>query len=236
MSLRLLLTIALREKALSIQLRVLPSSKQSPYSIFKVMYFAQQDQLKEYGLPIMYDTFVARKHGPVPALTYKVLRGIGGKADLSSPELKDFADSLNIAISQDGHQLVLASKNAECDMDELSVADVKMLDKWIEKCKDVESFDLSDKSHEDRAWKRAKRQADKTGEDSKITMYDMAAAAGASKDMLCVIRDRQSVQKAFNFLVVILAVFPDSMKRTLEIEWNYPQVFRLWVVEYYHSL
>lgn len=204
--------------------------------LFKVMYFAQQDQLKEYGLPIMYDTFVARKHGPVPALTYKVLRGIEGKADLSSPKLKDFADSLNIAISQDGHQLVLASKNAECDMDELSVADVKMLDKWIEKCKDVESFDLSDKSHEDRAWERAKRQADKTGEDSKITMYDMAAAAGASKDMLCVIRDRQSVQKAFNFLVVILAVFPDSMKRTLEIEWNYPQVFRLWVVEYYHSL
>ena len=164
------------------------------------MYFAQQDQLKEYGLPIIYDTFVARKHGPVPALTYKVLRGIEGKADLSSPELKDFADSLNIAISQDGHQLVLASKNAECDMDELSVADVKMLDKWIEKCKDVESFDLSDKSHEDRAWKRAKRQADKTGEDSKITMYDMAAAAGASKDMLCIIRDRQSVQKALSWI------------------------------------
>ena len=77
--------------------------------LFKVMYFAQQDQLKEYGLPIIYDTFVARKHGPVPALTYKVLRGIEGKADLSTPELKDFADSLNIAISQDGHQLVLAS-------------------------------------------------------------------------------------------------------------------------------
>lgn len=36
--------------------------------LFKVMYFAQQDQLKEYGLPIMYDTFVARKHGPVPVL------------------------------------------------------------------------------------------------------------------------------------------------------------------------
>ena len=143
--------------------------------LFKVMYFAQQDQLKEYGLPIMYDTFVARKHGPVPALTYKVLRGIEGKADLSTPELKDFADSLNIAISQE-------------------------LNKWIEKCKDVESFDLSDKSHEDRAWKRAKRQADKTGEDSKITMYDMAAAAGASKDMLCVIRDRQSVQKALSWI------------------------------------
>ena len=51
--------------------------------LFKVMYFAQQDQLKEYGLPIIYDTFVARKHGPVPALTYKVLRGIEAVKRLS---------------------------------------------------------------------------------------------------------------------------------------------------------
>lgn len=164
--------------------------------LFKVMYFAQQNQLKEYGLPIVYDTFVARKHGPVPTLTYKVLRGIEGKVELSSEELKDFAESLCISTSKDGHQLILASKNAECDMDELSVADVKMLDKWIDKCKSMDSFDLSDKSHEDKAWKRAKRQADKTGEDTKITMYDMADAAGASKAMLSVIRERQSVQKA----------------------------------------
>lgn len=164
--------------------------------LFKVMYFAQQNQLKEYGLPIVYDTFVARKHGPVPTLTYKVLRGIEGKVELSSEELKDFAKSLCISTSKDGHQLILASKNAECDMDELSVADVKMLDKWIDKCKNIDSFDLSDKSHEDKAWKRAKRQVDKTGEDTKITMYDMADAAGASKAMLSVIRERQSVQKA----------------------------------------
>ena len=164
--------------------------------LFKVMYFAQQNQLKEYGLPIIYDTFVARKHGPVPTLTYKVLRGVEGKAEISSPELKDFADSLKVELSHDGHQLILASKQAVCDMDELSVADVKMLDKWIDKCKGVDFFDLSDKSHEDKAWKRAKRQADKTGEDTKITMYEMADAAGASKAMLAVIRERQSVQKA----------------------------------------
>lgn len=167
--------------------------------LFKVMYFAQQNQLKEYGLPIVYDTFVARKHGPVPTLTYKVLRGVEGKTDISSPELKDFADSLDVLLSKDGHQLILASKDAKCDMDELSVADVRMLDKWIDKCKDVDSFDLSDKSHEDKAWKRAKRQADKTGEDTKITMYDMADAAGASRAMLTVIRERQSVQKALSW-------------------------------------
>lgn len=32
-----------------------------------------------------------------------------------------------------------------------------------------------------------------------------------------------------------IGIIPDSMKRTLGMEWNYPQVFRLWVVEYYHS-
>ena len=149
--------------------------------LFKVMYFAQQNQLKEYGLPIVYDTFVARKHGPVPTLTYKVLCGVEGKTELSS-ELKDFAASLDIELSKEGH------------------ADVKMLDKWIAKCQDVDSFDLSDKSHEDKAWKRAKRQADKTGEDTKITMYDMADAAGASKAMLAVIRERQSVQKALAWI------------------------------------
>ena len=74
--------------------------------LFKVMYFAQQNQLKEYGLPIVYDTFVARKHGPVPTLTYKVLRGVEGKTDISSPELKDFADSLDVQLSQDGHQVI----------------------------------------------------------------------------------------------------------------------------------
>ena len=76
-------------------------------------------------------------------------------------------------------------------MDELSVADVKMLDKWIDKCRNIGSFDLSDKSHEDRAWKRAKRLADKTGEDTKITMYEMAECVGATKSMLNVFRIRQ---------------------------------------------
>lgn len=167
--------------------------------LFKVMYFAQQDQLKKYGLPIVYETFVARKHGPVPTLTYKVLRGIERKAEVLSPELKDFANSLSVSYAEDGHQIVSANKDAVCDMEELSVADVRMLDKWIEKCKKSNSFDLSELSH-DKAWKRAKRQADRTGEDAKITMYDMADAVGASKDMLNVISERQSVRKALSWI------------------------------------
>lgn len=162
--------------------------------LFKVMYFAQQEQLKEYGIPVMYDTFVARKHGPVPTLTYKVLRGVEGKTDITSPELQDFAKSICVK-TVDGHQIVCPKDSAVCDMDELSKADIMTLNKWIEKCKDIKSFDLSGLSH-DKAWKNAKRKANETGEDVKITMYDMAKAAGASQGMLGVIRERQMIRKA----------------------------------------
>ena len=47
--------------------------------LLKMMYFAQQEHLVIYGSPIIADTFVARKHGPVPTLTYKVLKGKEGK-------------------------------------------------------------------------------------------------------------------------------------------------------------
>ena len=56
--------------------------------LFKMMYFAQQEHLVVYGMPIADDSFLARKHGPVPALTYKVLRGLEGKAALDTDELR----------------------------------------------------------------------------------------------------------------------------------------------------
>jgi hypothetical protein len=144
-------------------------------------------------MPLMAETFVARKHGPVPSLTYKVLRGVEGKVALTTDELQSFAATLNVQ-QLDGHQVVKIADGASCDMDELSVSNTKVLDKWIERCKDVQSFDLSDLSH-DKAWQRAKEQTEKTGEDTKITFYDMAEAAGASKEMLHVIRERQINQK-----------------------------------------
>ena len=44
--------------------------------LFKIMYFAQQEHLVVWGLPIMDDSFVARRHGAVPTLTYKVIKSV----------------------------------------------------------------------------------------------------------------------------------------------------------------
>ena len=165
--------------------------------LFKVMYFAQEEHLALYGVPIMYDTFVARKHGPVATLTYKVLRVAEGKVIDVTDDLKAFASDLTLDQS-DGHQVVSLASDVKADMDELSRSNIRILDKWITHCKEIESFDLSELSH-DNAWLKAKRQAEKTGEDTKISLYDMAASGGASKDMLQVVKERQINRRALSW-------------------------------------
>lgn len=165
--------------------------------LFKVMYFAQEEHLAIYGVPMMYDTFVARKHGPVPSLTYKVLRLAEGKTVDVTGELHAFASDLSLSVS-DGHQVVTLADGVQCDMDELSRSNIRILDKWIEHCKDISSFDLSELSH-DKAWQKAVRQTERTGEDTKISLYDMAASGGASKAMLGVVKERQMNRRALSW-------------------------------------
>ena len=82
-------------------------------------------------------------------------------------------------------------------MDELSESNTEILDKWITNCLDINSYKLSDLSH-DKAWQQAKRQTDKTGEDTKITLYAMAKAGGALDGMLEVIKERQFIKRALS--------------------------------------
>lgn len=163
--------------------------------LFKMMYFAQQEHLVTYGMPLMEDTFKARKHGPVPSVTYKVVRKVEGKPVDMMQGLDDFCEAVDVRMV-DGHQMVFRRNDAECDMDELSVSNVRILDLWIEKLRDVKAFELSDLSH-DKAWTKAKADAERTGEDIAMTMVDIAAAGGASEGMQDVIRERQLNARLF---------------------------------------
>lgn len=163
--------------------------------LFKMMYFAQQNHLVVYGLPLMEDTFKARKHGPVPSVTYKVVRKVEGKPVDLMQGLDDFCDSIEVRV-EDGHQMVYRKANVSCDMDELSVSNIKILDLWIDKLRDIKSFELSGLSH-DEAWEKAKAEAERTGEDIAMTLVDIAAAGGASEAMQDIIRERQLNARLF---------------------------------------
>jgi uncharacterized phage-associated protein len=164
--------------------------------LFKIMYFAQQEHLVTYGMPIMDDSFMARKHGAVPALTYKVIKSVEHQIGIAD-DLKPFYNSIKVCTDND-HQVIKLTDGAHCDLDELSESNTEILDRWIDNCVNIHSYKLSDLSH-DKAWKKAKRQTETTGEDTKITLYDMAKAGGASDGMLEVIKERQLVQRALSY-------------------------------------
>ena len=105
--------------------------------------------------------------------------------------MQDFLSGVKIEL-RDAHQIVKAIQKA--DMDELSKSDVLVLDECINRLRNIDAFDLSDLSR-DKAWLKAKRTADRTGEDAKIPMYDIADAGGATKEMLSVIRERQWIER-----------------------------------------
>lgn len=158
--------------------------------LFKIMYFAQRKYLSTYGLCIVDDTFKARLKGPVPALTYKVMKMAenGDKFDRCS-DLISFAKSVTV----DNNQKV--SANMKPDVDYIAGMERRVLDETIAECRDMSSKDLSKKSHDAAYRKVCNRMKDDPQKDF-LTCIDIARAGGASEDVLEYIREIQQIEQA----------------------------------------
>lgn len=151
--------------------------------LFKVVYFAQRDYLCCYGKPIFAETFKARKHGPIPTLTDKVIKNVeDGDCD-EFPDLKDFMQSIRVE-----NQIVFATK--EPDLDYIAKKERECLDKWFDYCKDRESYDLSEESH-DSIYYEVIERAKKDPQQCVMTYIDMARSGKASEKMIDYIREKE---------------------------------------------
>lgn len=155
--------------------------------LFKIMYFAQREYLANYGLTIVKDSFKARQLGPVPSLTYKIVK-MAENGDKSS-DLDDFISSIHV----DETKKVYATNVP--DMDYLAEAEKEELDKTIAKYKDLDSLKLSELSHDSAYDTVCKRMKDDPQQDV-FTLIDMARAGGASDAMVDYIREEQIIREA----------------------------------------
>lgn len=155
--------------------------------LFKIMYFAQREYLATYGLTIMEDTFKARQFGPVPALTYKVVKMVENGDDCS--DLKDFATSIRVGENKKVYAI------ATPDMDYIADMEKEELDNTITRYKDMDSKDLSELSHDEAYRVVADRMKDDPQKDV-LTLIDMARAGGASEGMVNHIREVQLIKAA----------------------------------------
>lgn len=161
--------------------------------LFKIMYFAQREYLATNGLCMVEDTFKARSKGPVPALTYKVVKLVenGLEPDTEGNDLSEFLSSIEVGADQ----IVHAVKDP--DMDYISEMEKEEIDNIITKYGNMESKDLSLLSHDD-AYTKVKEMMEDDPQKDIMTTIDIARAGGATKSMIDHIRDVQLIKASLN--------------------------------------
>lgn len=157
--------------------------------LFKIMYFAQRRFLVTYGQTVMDDTFKARPKGPVPALTYKVIKIVENGEDIEEyPDLKEFASSIRIE-----KQTVTATQKP--DTDYLSVMARKIIDWAVAEYGPIDSEKLSDMTH-DQIYDQVKERMEDDPQKDIFTLIDIARSGGASEAMVNYIREKQIITRA----------------------------------------
>lgn len=162
--------------------------------LFKILYFAQQQHLVNYGRIIVDDTFQARQFGPVSGFIRKGLKLIENSQSLSE-DFRIFGEGMCVEIT-DTCQIIHATMDP--DMEGLSGSDVKMLDKYIEAFRDMSSEEVSDLSHQDLAWIRASERAKSDPQLRFMTTLEIAEAGGATPNTLAYIKENLEIDESLN--------------------------------------
>lgn len=153
--------------------------------LFKTIYFAQKEFLLHFGMEICPDTFVARRNGPVPETTYKVIK-LKERGAAPPDELKEFYDSIKV----ERKKVYLNAQDQEY-LQYLSPVAQVYLDKWYETCKNKTSKELSEESH-DEAYKAAIASKSKA-----MTPLEIAKHSGADPAILEHLENVECLMRAF---------------------------------------
>lgn len=148
-----------KEKAVNSLLFVVNQlEKADTHKTYKILYFADQKHLLRYGRPIIGDTYVKMKFGPVPSFVKNIV-------DEQIDGLEEVVAKYN------GYYIQPLSKP---NLDYLSESDIECLLESIQENKDLNFPDLTEKSH-DFAYNKAGWVID---------YIDMAKSLGAGNDVL----------------------------------------------------
>ena len=105
--------------------------------LVKLTYLCDRMSMERYAAPITYDTYVSMDHGPVPSGTLDLINRY------DSPDWKRWMKR------REGHQVTLKIQEfADENLDELSAADLKIVDETWQNFGGMDEWDLSRHTHE----------------------------------------------------------------------------------------
>ena len=109
----------------------------------KLLYFADKAHLLKYGRPILGDDYYGMAYGPVPSVSYDIIKtAFGGQTPLVAT-LSEYLD-----VDSTGPHPTFRAKRAP-DMDAFSASDVEILEQTIEKYGDKDARELRRLAHEE---------------------------------------------------------------------------------------
>lgn len=103
----------------------------------KLLYLSDRESMDRYDLPITFDHMVSMPHGPVLSVTLNLTNGFID-SDIWKDLISDKAD----------HAVALAKQVAVGDLDELSRADIGILDSVWEKFGEMDQWAIRDYTHD----------------------------------------------------------------------------------------
>ncbi|MCY4385365.1 MAG: Panacea domain-containing protein [Nitrospinae bacterium] len=139
--------------------------------LMKLLYLAERESLKRYGMPMTGDRMVSMDYGPVLSNTLNLANGAaiasveGGWDSWISPK--------------QGYDILLARKVCDEDFDELSKADRDILEYVWAKFGDLDEWKISDFTHTLPEWK------DPQGTSLPIAYKDVFLALGYEEEQAC---------------------------------------------------
>lgn len=145
--------------------------------LYKILYFANKEQLAEVGIPMVYDNFKAWDLGPVPSFTGSVVKRLETKKEMTGV-MKCFDGSLRVTSNKKVSALV------NPDVEEIPEFTRNLIDKIVRKYKNCSSKQMSKESHDD-AWLEAyEAKGGKNNGKVIINPVSIAKAGGADENIL----------------------------------------------------
>ncbi|WP_428055383.1 Panacea domain-containing protein [Candidatus Avelusimicrobium alvi] len=169
------------EKKLAAVIRILGKLKKvSSVKLMKLLYIADKVHLNNYGRTISMDSFCAMQKGPVPSLSYDMIKKLYPVELQHSPECNLTPESIASLLNKYAEVKVEDDKKVVCLKKEeaslysfLSESDIKTLDKVSTLFETTSDDSLVDLTHHFEEWKKFKEDLSNKKTSFRFPVQDM---------------------------------------------------------------
>jgi len=123
------------------------------YDLVKTLFLADRQHLNTYGRLITFDNYLAMQHGPVPSISYNLLKENKRTLNKYKLEVKDLLwNKTNAPHIGRSAFIYTLKKNAQCNLSSLSDSDMEILESNLRVVKSLSFTQLRRLTHQDPAY------------------------------------------------------------------------------------